>query len=50
MYKLCSFSASVELYTFGDRLNLVSRSENSHWNKSLSLSLVYIHLGDSRVR
>ena len=32
----CSlFSASVELYTCGDRLNVVNRSENSHWNKRL---------------
>ena len=37
IYKLCSLftSASVELYTYGDRLNVVNRSENSHWNKSL---------------
>ena len=36
IYKLCSlFSASVELYTYCHRLNVVNRSENSHWNKSL---------------
>ena len=33
IYKLCSlFSASVELYTYGGRLNVVNGSENSHWN------------------
>ena len=33
IYKLCSlFSASVELYTFGDRLNVVNVSENRHWD------------------
>ena len=36
IYKLCSlFIASVELYTYGDRINVVNRSENSNWNKSL---------------
>ena len=36
IYKLCSlFSASVELYTLSDRLNVVNRSENSHWDKGL---------------
>ena len=34
--KLCwLFSASVRLYTFGDRLNVVDRCENSHWDKGL---------------
>ena len=39
IYKLCSlFSASVELYTFGDRLNVVNRSENSHWDKASTVA------------
>ena len=34
IYRLCSlFSASVGLYTFGDRLHVVDRCDNSHWDK-----------------
>ena len=36
IYQLCSlFSASVGLYTFGDRLDVVGRSENSDWDKGI---------------
>ena len=37
IYKLCSlFSESVGLYIhFGDRLDVVDRCENSHWDKGL---------------